>query len=110
MVLSIKHVHTAIFKINDQQVLTVNTWNSTKCYVAAWTGKEFGGENRYMNIMAESLCCSPETMSMLYVNWLYPNTKKKKTKKKKTRKKPRMLISTGSIFRQSSKNVMIYVD
>ena len=25
--------------------------------------------------MAESLCCSPETATTLFVNWLYPNTK-----------------------------------
>ena len=33
---------------------------------------------RERSLGAESLCCSPETMSMLYANWLYPNTKKKK--------------------------------
>ena len=25
--------------------------------------------------VAESLCCSPETITTLFVNWLYPNTK-----------------------------------
>ena len=27
--------------------------------------------------MVESLCCSPETVTTLFVNWLYPNTKQK---------------------------------
>ena len=32
--------------------------------------------------MAESLCCSFETITALFVNQLYPNTKLKKKKKK----------------------------
>ena len=41
------------------------------------------GENGYMYIcVAESLCCSPETATTLFVNPLYPNTKLKVKKKK----------------------------
>ena len=38
------HVHTVIFKMNNQQGPTYNTWNSAQCYVAAWMEGEFGGE------------------------------------------------------------------
>ena len=34
--------------------------------------------------MAEYLCCSPKTITALFVNQLCPNTKFKKRKKKKT--------------------------
>ena len=36
------HVHTAMFKMDNQQGLIV--WNSAQCDVAAWMGGEFGGE------------------------------------------------------------------
>ena len=39
------HVHTAIFKMDNQQGPTVySTGNSTQCSVAAWMGGKFGGE------------------------------------------------------------------
>ena len=28
-----------------------------------------------MYMYGKSLCCSPETVTTLFVNWLYPNTK-----------------------------------
>ena len=31
--------------------------------------------------MTDSLCCSPETISILFVNWLYSNIKLKALKK-----------------------------
>ena len=36
-------VHTAIFKMDNQQRLFYSTWNSAQCYVAAWVGGESGG-------------------------------------------------------------------
>ena len=56
--------------------LLYSTWKPVQCCVAAWMGGEFGGEWIHM-CMAETLCCSPETITTLFVNWLYPNTKKK---------------------------------
>ena len=38
------HVHTAIFKMDNQQGLLYSTWNSGQCYVPAWKGREYGGE------------------------------------------------------------------
>ena len=53
--------------------LMYSTQNSAQCYVAAWMGREFGGMHTCV-FMAESLCCSPETIT-LFVNWLYLDTK-----------------------------------
>ena len=40
-------LHTAVFKMDNQQGPTVNsTWNPDQCYVAAWMGGEF---ERYLN-------------------------------------------------------------
>ena len=39
-------------------------------------------ENSIRICMAESLCCSPETITTLVVNQLYPSTKFKKKLKK----------------------------
>ena len=57
--------------------LLYSTWNSAQCHIAAWMGGKFG-EERYMCIMAESLHCSPETITTLFVNWLHPNIQNKK--------------------------------
>ena len=37
------HIHTAIFKIDNQQGL-YSIWNSAQCYMAIWMGREFGRE------------------------------------------------------------------
>ena len=37
-------IHTAIFKMDNQQDLLYSIWNSAQCYVAAWMGEEFGRE------------------------------------------------------------------
>ena len=39
------------------------------------------GENGHMYMYAESLHCSPETVTTLFVKWLYPNTKERVFKK-----------------------------
>ena len=38
------HVHTAMFKMDNQQGPMYSTGNSAQYYVAAWMGGEFGGE------------------------------------------------------------------
>ena len=72
-VFHIKKNHT-IYDLCD---LLHSTWNSTQCYMPAWMGEEFGGRIDTCVCMAESLCCSPEIITVLFVNWLYPNTKEK---------------------------------
>ena len=41
-----------------------------------WEGSLRGRMDTYI-CMAESLHCSPETITTLFVNWLYSNTKQK---------------------------------
>ena len=45
----IAHVHTAVFKMDNQQGPTVQPWNSAQCYVPTWMGRVWG-ENGYMYI------------------------------------------------------------
>ena len=48
--------------------LLYSTWNSAQCYVAAWMGGDLGRIDtcRYM---AESFCCSPETITTLIIGY-----------------------------------------
>ena len=48
------------------------TWNSAQCFVVARMREESGGEWIH-GWMAESLHCSPETVTS-FVHQLYPNT------------------------------------
>ena len=56
------------------KVLLYSTWDSAWCCV--WSGEErsLGKMDTYI-CLAESFCCSPETVTTLSVNWLYPNMK-----------------------------------
>ena len=44
------HVHTAVFKMDNQQgpTLCYSTGNSAQCYVAAWMGGKFGEGYMYI--------------------------------------------------------------
>ena len=65
-------------KWKSNRDLLYSTGNSTQCYVAAWMGGGFG-ENGTCMCMAESLHCSPETIT----TWLigYTPIQNKKFKK-----------------------------
>ena len=53
-----------------------STGDSAQCHIAAWIGGEFGEQWLHIYVyMPESLCCPPETITTLFVNWLYSNTK-----------------------------------
>ena len=47
--------------------LQYSIWNSAQCYVAAWMGRDLGGRMYTCICMAEFLCCSPETITTLFV-------------------------------------------
>ena len=55
-------VHTYIQYILTSRP-TFSTWNSAQCYVAAWMRRGFIGEWVHAYVKAESLCCSPETVT-----------------------------------------------
>ena len=66
-------VHTAIFQMDNQQGPTIQ--HREFC---SWGNLDARGVWGIMDAcvcMAESLCCSPETMTSLFVNKPYPNTK-----------------------------------
>ena len=42
--------YTAVFKMDNQQVLLYSTENSAQCHVAAWMGGEFRGEWIYVSV------------------------------------------------------------
>ena len=59
-------MHTLLYlKWITNKDLLFSTENSAQCYVAAWMGGEFGGEWIHVLCMPESLCCPPETITLL---------------------------------------------
>ena len=50
----------------DRNVTYNSTWNSAQCHVAAWMGGEFGGQRI---CMAETLLCSPESVTTLLTSY-----------------------------------------
>ena len=71
-----ERVPTAVFKM-DQQGPTVQHIELCKCYVAAWTGAEFGGEWIYVYIWLRT---SPKTIATLLINCTSIQNKKFKNK------------------------------
>ena len=66
------HVTLLYLKWVTNKDLWYSTENSAQGYVAAWMGGEFEGEWIHVCVcVAESLWCSPETITTLFVNWLY---------------------------------------
>ena len=47
--------------------LLYSTGNFAQCYVAAWMGGEFGGEQIHVHVGTESLCRTPETIITLSI-------------------------------------------
>ena len=66
-------VHTAVFKMDNQQGPTVQQGNSAQCYVAAWIDEELGGEwihvHVWLSLSAVHLYCHN------IANQPYSNTK-----------------------------------
>ena len=49
--------------------LWYSTWNSAQCYVPAWMGGGFEGRMDTLIHMAESLHCSPVTITTLLIDY-----------------------------------------
>ena len=45
-----QHVHTAVFKMDNQQEPIVVHRELCSCYVAAWRGGELGGEGEHVYV------------------------------------------------------------
>ena len=87
------HVHTEIFKMVNKQ-RPICTAHGTLPNVIWQPGRKWGLiENASCICMAESLCCSPETITMLLTGYAPMQDKKFKRKKKKKRLKQQQKIS-----------------
>ena len=64
------HVHSVIFKMENQKDLLYSTGNSARRYAAALMGGEFGEEWIHVLCVAESLCCPPETIPTLFTDYI----------------------------------------
>ena len=62
------HVHTAIFKMNNQQGPTVEHMELCSMFCGNLDGRGFGGEWTCIRT-AESLHCSPETITTLLISY-----------------------------------------
>ena len=62
-----RRANSAIFTVDNQQVLLNSTGNSAQCYAAAWVGGEFWGESIHVSVWLESLCRPPETITTLLI-------------------------------------------
>ena len=58
------------------KVLLYSTWNSAQCYVATWKGGESVGRMDTCICIAESLRCSPETITTLLISYTPIQNKK----------------------------------
>ena len=58
-------VHTAVFKMDNQQGPTVQQGNSAQCYVAAWIDEELGGEWIHVHYGEVSLLSTCTVITLL---------------------------------------------
>ena len=74
-----KHVHAAIFKMDNQQgPLWYGTWNPAQCYGASWMGGEFGGEWIHVYVWLNPFTvCLKLSQHCLLTDWWGKRTKTK---------------------------------
>ena len=82
------HVHTAIFKMDNQQGPTVQHRELCSMLYGSLNGKRVRGRMDTCMCMAESPCCPPETITILLIDCTPIQTKKLKKKQKKTQRLP----------------------
>ena len=68
------HGHTAMCKIDNQQGPTIEQ-GTLLVFCGSLDGRGVWQRMDTCVTMAESLCCSPETITALFVNQLYANTR-----------------------------------
>ena len=71
------HVHSAIFKMDNQQGPTVQHRELCSMVCGSLDARGVWGRMDTCICVAESLPCSPETVTILFVNWLHSNIKLK---------------------------------
>ena len=65
----LRNVHTARFKVDEQQGLLDTTGNSAQSYVAAWMGGECGGEWIRIYVWLSPFTVQPETTTTLFIGY-----------------------------------------
>ena len=82
IVKELRHGHTTVLRMDNQQGSTVQHRKSAQCYAVAWLGRESGGQWVHVYVWL-----SPSAVNYhINGNWLYSNIKlnvKKKRRKKK---------------------------
>ena len=69
------HVHTAVFKMGNQQRPTVYYVELCSVLCGSQDGSGAWGRMDAFICIDESLCCSSETVTTFFINQLYSNTK-----------------------------------
>ena len=64
------YVHIVIFKMDNQQGPTIQHMELYSMLCASLDGRGVWGRMDACICMAESLCCLPESITTLFVNWL----------------------------------------
>ena len=85
-----QHVHTAVFKMDNQQGPTVYHWELCSVLYGSLDGREVWGRMDTCTHRAEYICCPPETITMLLFQYKIKSLKKEENnvqKKKPTYKK-----------------------
>ena len=72
------HVHTAIFKMDNQQGPTVEHMKLCSMLCGNLDGRGVWGRMDTCICMAESLCCSPETITIMLISFTPVQKFKKK--------------------------------
>ena len=94
-------MHTAVFKMDNPQGLLYSTGNSAECYVAAWMGKEFGGEWIHVYVWLSPFAVYLKLSQHCYSAILQYKIKNLKEKKRYIDKKKKIEIGGG---KQKSSN------
>ena len=63
------HVHTAVFKMDNQQGPTVQPRDLYSMFYGSLNGRGVWGRMDTCICMAELLCCAPKTITMLLIGY-----------------------------------------
>ena len=64
-----QHVHTAVFKMDNQQGPTVYHWELCSVLYGSLDGREVWGRMDTCTHRAEYICCPPETITKLLIGY-----------------------------------------
>ena len=96
------HVHTAILKMDNQQGPPVQHMELCSILCSSPDGREVWGRMDTCICMAESLCCSPETITTLLIIYTPKQSKKLKEITMKCHLTPVRMASLKSLQRTNA--------